>query len=89
MEKMTSKEFKTKYRYYERVSNVVQEFNITSAGQILNDESPEGILKETFYDNATSTYILESIDGDVLVTSNEPSDIINYIQEVLKLEITY
>lgn len=87
MEKITAQEFNKKYRYYERVSSVAQEFDITDADQILNDEAPEGDLKETFYDVAESLYILETIDGDELISDEQPYGIIDYIRDVLKLEI--
>lgn len=87
MTKITAKEFNEKYRYYERVSSVVQEFDITDADQILNDEAPEGELNETFYDVAESLYVLETKDGDELISDEHPSDIIDYIKNVLMLEI--
>lgn len=87
MTKITAKEFNEKYRYYERVSSVVQEFDITDADQILNDEAPEGELNETFYDVAESLYVLETKDGDELISDEHPSDIIDYIENVLMLEI--
>ena len=87
MTKITAKEFNKKYRYYERVSSVTQEFDITDADQILNDEAPEGDLKETFYDVAESLYVLETKDGDELISDEHPSDIIDYIKNVLMLEI--
>lgn len=87
MTKITAKEFNKKYRYYERVSSVTQEFDITDADQILNDEAPEGDLKETFYDVAESLYVLETIDGNELITDEKPYRIIEYIRDVLKLEI--
>ena len=87
MTKITAKEFNENYRYYERVSSVVQEFDITDADQILNDEAPEGELKETFYDVAESLYVLETIDGDELISDEHPSDIVDYIKNALMLEI--
>lgn len=87
MEKITAKEFNKKYRYYERVSSVTQEFDITDADQILNDEAPEGDLKETFYDVTESLYILETVEGDVLISDEKAYRIIDYIRNVLKLEI--
>lgn len=87
MEKITAKEFNKKYRYYERQSSITQEFDITEADQILNDEAPEGDLKETFYDVAESLYVLETIDGNELVSDEKPYRIMDYIKDVLKLEI--
>jgi len=87
MEKITAQEFNKKYRYYERVSSVTQEFDITDASQILNDEAPEGDLKETFYDVAESLYVLETTDGDELISDEQPYRIVDYIRDVLKLEI--
>lgn len=87
MTKITAKEFNKKYRYYERVSSVTQEFDITDADQILNDEAPEGDLKETFYDVAESLYVLETIDGNELITDEKPYRITDYIRDVLELQI--
>lgn len=87
MEKITAKEFNKKYRYYEHQSSIVQEFDITDANQILNDEAPEGDLKETFYDVAESLYILETVEGDELISDEKAYRIVDYIKDVLKLEI--
>lgn len=86
--KMNIKEFNTKYKYSEYLTNVAQEFTISDINEILAEYPPSGDITETNYENTESTYYLEEREtGNILIESNTYTSIQHYISNVLKIKL--
>ena len=86
---MTFNEFITKYSYIENVTNVTLPFDIKDPDQVFNTEAPEGdtSLTELDFERSESTYLLiENNTGNIVKSSTDPADIVDYIKHTLKVE---
>ena len=86
---MSNAQFNKKYRYFEQVSNVTVEFDITDTDQILSQDPPRGHMSRSFmFDNSESIwFLIDKETESVLVDTTEPLDIVDYIKDELQIEI--
>lgn len=86
---ITNAEFNKRYHYYEEVSNVTVQFDITKISEILSREPPRGKLSRSFFfDKSESIWVLANREtNSVLFQSNDPLDILDFITNQLNLQI--
>lgn len=86
---LTNAEFNKRYHYYEEVSNVTVQFDITRTSEILRREPPRGTLSRSFFfDKSESRWVLANREtSEIIFASNDPRDVLDFITNTLNIQI--